>query len=473
MKKVDQFFNKKFQEQEFEFKDAYWADAQKLIEADKERRRRGAWFPWFLGIVGLSLLGIGWSWYLQEQPVLDDAKNESAFLLNEEKESTTKTTQNLENNSSDAITIPATKDGQSAPEKNKDVNSNSSRSNAPNSSKESATNSTIKNTGSSNSASDLNQRNLKNESGNGNATEKLAPMASNSTLPNLTLIPSEKTNQERSPQVDQKINSSISPKNEINTITSSETPKVLWNALDLLELKTLPLEEEIDSAVAIDYCYVKEASKWNLAWNFYSLFNTNKGAAYLWLGAATGPSIQYRLNNRLALQSDVLYRWRRGRFGASSEGSIQSTYSFGFTQETFRLMPSDLHQLDWPVYVQLRNRRQSLEAGISLQFNLGIRGNMTSEKTLFPWQRSSGPNGPRTETTIVERNTWIEDPNIRKVQMGLLLGYRYQVNKKISTVLQARYELNSIYKLDPVDGSGSLDGSPLHLQVGLTFSPFK
>ncbi len=469
MKKVDQFFKKKFQEQEFEFKDAYWADAQKLIEADKEHRRRGTWFPWFLGILGLSILGIGLGWYLQEQPALDDAKNESALILNADKESTTKTTQNLENNSSDAITIPATNDAQSDLEKNKNKNSNSSSSNATNSSNLNTTNSIIKRTGSSKAASELNKRNSTNKSGNGNATVKPAPMASTSSLPNLNLIPSEKTNQE----TNQEINTSISPKNETNTITSSETPKVLWSALDLLDLETLSLEEEIDSTVDIDYCYVKEPSKWNLAWNLYSLFNTNKGTEYLWLGAATGPSVQYRLNNRLAIQSDVLYRWRRGHFGATSEGTPQSTYSFGLTKETYRLEPSDLHQLDWPIYLQLRNRRQSLEAGISLQFNLGIRGKLTSEKTLFPWQRSSGPNGPKTETTVVEKNAWIEDPNIRKVQMGLLLGYRYRVNKKISTVLQARYELNSIYKLDPVDGSGSLDGSPLHIQVGVTFSPFK
>ncbi len=474
MKKVDKFFNKKFEDQEFEFKDAYWADAQKLIEADEKRRRKAGWLPWFFGFAFLGMIGFAVLWYLNDTPDAKNTDNQSALNIIGTEKSTTKTGQDFDENSNDdkneKANTTANGNNNSTPKtinttsKKKQLEITENKKSKTSSSSLKTNNTTKKSTTATSLSSDSNKTIFNTKGGEGITTESISTLANSSSFPNTAPIPSENTGT--------KTISSTKLEEEPNTEAINAASRILFSPFGPLASKNLDLIEASNWwEPKCNYRNLKEPPRWNFAWNLYSLLNTEKGTEYLWLGAATGPSVQYRLNKRFAIQSDLLYRWRRGHFGSSEERTTQKTYSFGFQEETFWLAPTSVHQLDLPIFLQLRNRRQSLEGGISFQFNMATMGDLISEKSLYPWLRGGGT--ATTEVSTVQQATRIKDPNIRKLQLGLLLGYRYQVNKKVMAVLQTRYELNSIYKMPPLEGNAKLDGSPLHIQIGLTYYPFK
>ena len=83
----------------------------------------------------------------------------------------------------------------------------------------------------------------------------------------------------------------------------------------------------------------------------------------------------------------------------------QKRYGFGAREEVYQLHPSALHYLEWPLYLQFRNGRQYLEAGLSVQYLLGVQGQLNKESSLFPWEllQPSQPLKPATRSETVER----------------------------------------------------------------------
>ena len=439
MKNLDQFFKNKIQNRKFEFQEAYWDDAKKLIDGDKKRRRRGGWLPWFLGLALVTVLSVGIYWLVVKSNSSRDleASATSSAIVSE---------------------ILKSEEGRGEEEKENSSMASNTKTNNKNLSQNSGTNSS---------------RDFEASSNFSGSTGTNTILKSGFTSKNIDNISNTNLQDIDTPE----------SKNAIAILADTEEkkeeedliPRILMSPFDQMSLKTFEriLIPGAPWSIECDFKPNPKNKKWNFGWSIYSLLNSQKGEDYFWVGGATGPGIQYRLNKRLSLQSDLLYRWRRGHFSPKEE-SKATTYSFGRTTETFRLNASEVHQIDWPIYLQFRNRRQMIEGGISVQFNLGLRGDLISEKSLFPWERKQVGAAPanKTETSLVDTG-WIQDANIRKVQFGLLLGYRYQLNRKINAGLQVRYDLNSIYKEMPLDGKGKLDGSPLHFQIGISYYPFK
>ncbi|MEO1409139.1 MAG: outer membrane beta-barrel protein [Bacteroidota bacterium] len=190
-----------------------------------------------------------------------------------------------------------------------------------------------------------------------------------------------------------------------------------------------------------------------------------------WLGGGAGLGLRYRWLPRWSVRADLLYEGRRGQFGTA--GSVaQRRYTFGLAEKTFELRPQSLHYLDLPIALQLRNGRQTIEAGLSLTYLLGARGDLRERTFLLPWERGgSDPQSPRVESRVLESG-WLDASAFRTWRVGALLAYRYHLSRHWSLALQARYRVPQLV-VDRENPQLILrESGPLQFRLGLSFYPF-
>lgn len=97
---LDKYFKDKLHEREFDFKDSYWAGAEKLLDAQERRRRRVLLFWWFGGVAGAVLLAATF-WFLGKNEGQQESQSH-AVELKENTLSNPEASQAIESNISES-----------------------------------------------------------------------------------------------------------------------------------------------------------------------------------------------------------------------------------------------------------------------------------------------------------------------------------------------------------------------------------
>ena len=407
MEQFDQFFKDKFKGRQFELNEAHWQAAEQLIiDQEKKKRRRGFFF-WLLG--GLLLLGVvGASWYFWP---------EETIVQNEGIESTTQN-----QNAADAATSDPTIS-----------NTNSSQS------------TTISDNLHQTPSTKINTTNTVNE-----RERSLTSTTKSSTVKRI--IEPTQLNENTLPTVEGLHQNSNNPTAELiqePNIEGSTLDINLLKALPTVPLETLyyPLRTE---ALNLTQAYSEEqeaADRTNepylgLDFNFstYPYFTTGTRND---LGGKLGFTYGKPLGQRTKLLASLHYQQRGGTFDFFKE-SRKVAYRFAKAEERFVLLPEKLHYAEAGLGFALEKNKHSFEIGTSLNYLLGIRGDLlrfTSEDNF--------------ENATLENEGWIAEDGFKKWHVNMQLGYMHRfgtrlglgarLNYTLGTILDKNYEFSNVY----------------------------
>ncbi len=501
--KLDRFFRDKLDRPSpVEFDEAYWEQARELIDEDRNKRRRFIGWYWLFGLVLLVGLGAGF-YFLQlphtpSQPLSHKPEAANAIdptspakeLATPEPQvsspantATTNTTANNNTTSQNPSALsPASND------QNPTTNTNTTSINLNPQSEEQAkapnatTATTIENkatAATTNAKSPITQPSKTDPKATSTLPQNdLSPNAISPQLEEVTSSPSTTNDSPLQNQNRVEIgttNKAANPADELAkpSETSEAVVLSLFDPLTSSALAALPepagAEEEGMPEVELDP-HVPE-SKWALGLTLVGEAYPAQANEQRLIGGGGGLSLRYRWLTQWSVQSDFLYEWRGGQFG--NAGTVaERRYNFGLEEKVFELRPESLHYLNIPIYLQFKNGRQYLEAGLSMSYLIGARGELRENTFLQPWERSSNATMETKVETRVAESGWLDDSAFRTWRMGVLLGYRYELGKKWNLSLQAQYRLPSLV-VDPENPKAILrESGPLQFRLGLSFFPF-
>ena len=402
---LDKFVKEKFQEREFEFNAAHWEGAVELIEKDEQVK---FWknFGWAsLAVILFFAGGIG------------------GYFLS----------------GNNQTTIVASKDStqQSAISSNEDQ-----------------TNLSLIET---NSSSSLNQTttehtNNNNLTGNISTTNHLNSIAnsSNQTNESQTIINSEQSNIAYTDQnisrtnlAENSITPSISQTTDFQKKEKENTKEAILKpvikaattaALDYLALSPLANEANNENILQnnINHPIMDGRSQKLLkgiiigGTSYSTSSNTN-------IGLTAGLTMKYKLRPQISLNADLIYQYRPGTF-SSVASTKDVNYSFGKKEIENHLLPTSLHYVELPVYLQYQVGRHFLEGGLSASYLVGVRGGIVRKDLL-----DTNPN-----PLNIDKGTWLEKDGFKSMNAQVMLGYQFGLNQNASIGLRANYTLGGI-----------------------------
>ncbi|MFK8105236.1 MAG: outer membrane beta-barrel protein [Saprospiraceae bacterium] len=209
--------------------------------------------------------------------------------------------------------------------------------------------------------------------------------------------------------------------------------------------------------------------KWSFGLSAGTILYPHADRTQLFVGYFGGLAAKYRLNRTWSIQADLFYQQRGGDF-ESVKTRTGSQYSFGRRDTTFRLIPQKMHSLVLPITLQFKNGKNTIEAGFSVNYLLGVTGLVQQTESLYPWERA---NPKIREGVITERNTLILKDKFNTWNGSLILGYRYDLNTRWKVWGRGTYRLGEIFVANPTEGvSGYVESNPINLQIGATFYLF-
>ena len=135
--------------------------------------------------------------------------------------------------------------------------------------------------------------------------------------------------------------------------------------------------------------------------------------------------------NNIYLLSGLNYQRRTGTFERSKLAETKK-YSFGLQRDTNMLRPSSVHTVSLPVLLGMEKGRHIIEAGISVDYLTGVRG----ERGGFG--RIPGSDPPAHGFVPVESG-WISEDGFKKWTATGQLNYRFRVSTQWSFGLSANY----------------------------------
>ena len=150
------------------------------------------------------------------------------------------------------------------------------------------------------------------------------------------------------------------------------------------------------------------------------------------IGLTAGLSIKYKLRPQISLNADLIYQYRPGNF-SSVASTKDVNYGFGKTEIENLLLPTSLHYVELPVYLQYQTGRHFLEAGLSASYLTGIRGGIVKNDVL-----------DTTTPLIIDKVTWLENKAFKPLNAQVLLGYQFGLSPNASIGLRANYTLGGI-----------------------------
>ncbi len=429
MSNLDNFFNKKLQNREFDFKESYWEEAEQMIEADKRKRRYGRYF-WLLGflaffIVGGSIVLFGWI-----NPKADNVA-EVVSELSVQKENLTNqnnlvgsksTTTNDERNSTDLKLLDA---------------------NIISQQKNNLTSESIEN---DNNESIL-EANNKNDEKASNAS-KIVKNKENRLIQNQVgpdLIPSMKVDQKKSQQ-------NVKQSTEINDLQSNEL--ILKETEKLESVSELsPIAGLVEQLAMGDYLILEDhykpqiskSGKFKFGLSIASMFYPKTGNdVKTWIGGSGGATGQFKLSKKLSFNGELLYTFRKGTFDANLTGlgsvTTQTIYGFGKRTVNHYTKPKSLHFIDLPLYAKYHIGKHGIEGGLAFSYLLGVQGDIEKETSLQPWERTD------ENEFLVENfsSGWIEKKDFSTFQTSLLLGYKYSLDQQWAVGLRGIYRFGKL-----------------------------
>ncbi len=447
MNNLDNFYNKKLQNRTFEFKDSYWEGAEKLIIADEKNRRRGLFF-WLFGLLFIFTLGGAVLWF--SLPKAEKELASTSFLNNlpENKSLNTKSTNQHLTQTNEELSRES---------------DNLSELNILRSNTKELNNSTsdFKN-------NEINQATINIKQ----AVKSQNPITSkNNEEPILesTAIVQLKTRSEalknNKPEIANQniLDNSIENKNDQTDL--AETDQTKKSTISLLN----PIDPVLEKIENPEYPNLQKLSipktkLFRLGLTASSLFYPAKNSEETWIGASFGLVGQYQFQKAFSLNSELLYTYRTGTFGAVSK-TEQTNYSFGREQVEHSLQPKSVHFVELPIYLQFRSGRHGIEGGLTFTYLTGVYGNIEEQKSLFPWERSS-------ETSVSEETLssgWLSKSDFKSFNTSGLLGYRYYVNQNFMVGLRASYRFSDFFKNSDNNEQALLESGPLYFNVSASW----
>ncbi|HMQ49145.1 MAG TPA: hypothetical protein PKA00_16885 [Saprospiraceae bacterium] len=394
MDQLDQFFRNKMEARFPQWDDAYWRDAEKLIEAQEKKRKRRLLFWWLSGIA--LAVGILASVYWFLQPI------EKAALFPSDGHPAA-------HEAKTPIPTPFT-EVELAP--------------APQQASSSAANNGITMTDPRTNidfAVSLGQKS--------NDPIELMPLLQQnedrafrqdkaSTLPDPfdnILADSFKNN----------VTSALAPLPTEELGNSAITP-ALENKVYALKLPIRPLEKDISMATAPPIKPIKN-SYWQLRLTGTPDLESSKNL----LSGTLGLSQVFPINEQYTIEAGVQYRYRTGTLDSLPQVSI-SSYRFGKIEDRYFLKPNALHYLELPVLIRKTfYKKHTLAIGGSWSYLIGLEGSLKAQ------------NNPEFSFAFGDLQTieqgWMDSAGYKNSFFSLLARYEYRLMPKWQLHVGAQY----------------------------------
>jgi outer membrane protein with beta-barrel domain len=463
MNELDKLFKNKLRDREFEFKDSYWQAAEKLIEEDERKRKRGGlWWRFGLFVLAFALV----SFFFLNKGNIASVSGAETVNANQN---------NIELTNQAAI--------------NPDLNSSALTSDTEKNSPEKTTSNSVDEIPTTElQTTDFSNNQHLNEQKTGFGKEQNIPQSgqskkgiSNGNPSNIFKnIPNTKPKLDvQLPVADTSAQQSKTKKLDIaENVILIESPENIEipNTDELAFLETIPSDLEIpdaECAGCFDLVKLKNQSS-----NRFSFGVAAEGLYFAkgaynknWYGASVGGVVQYNLNRKFALRSGLQLAAinniknsadqnisNAGGFNSQEPIESLDLYSFGLRRINTFYEPKSLLQLEMPLLVQFRNKRHAIEAGVQLTMLLGVKGNSYSESSLFPWEQSPLETTAYVLESDSRTNTWIADNNFKKYTTNLMLGYEFSISPRFAINLSSYYNLNG-NEAPLHDNNGGFDSS--------------
>ena len=445
----EEYIKKPFEDQEFEYKEAYWQSAEKLIDNHYQRVR---WIR--AGIISGILIAAFIAAYLFVQtnnaisPKTDLAELEvqQNGTSRESSSSNQKSTSSEEN-----ITLLHSNSENSATLKSESENSLSE----------------IETGDSKDAASIFNSSNnaqtIKSSSSNAEAGKNFAKSIKAGTSESALTNASHSANNNSeltSEKVDLLNNNSLSgSKNEANyndvpqAIENNSTPSIpASNDFETATASSTILSNHSTSALDLPFRNIEGSNKLKIssfplhldfgsrrplialprASRMYAtaemlMYPSGNSEAFKFLGFNAGIGYQQALGKMAFLDMALSGSFRRGNF-APSIVSTQLNYDFGPRSDAYILRPEALFSLQIPVLLGIESGKHMVSAGVKLGFLIGVRG--TSEYANYTHAFES-PTGQASYAYDVVDEGWIESSGFKKFALAYALKYQYRMNSRI------------------------------------------
>lgn len=509
--KLDKLFQDKFAGREFEFQNKYWEDAEALIEAAEQgkKRRMLGWYFGLLLLITVSFFGLKWMNGEQNNTISEkeeammeqmslDAQNPSiteeeiikniessgpglpleGYLLkkkeqiNNQKSTVEKTAdfnKNLlekryntetesDKNGIDKVTNSTKKEATSQITNNSKSNSYDKNKNA---------NSNLKNAKNAEEAIILNDKNKTTKSNKADKTKKpveaavTQPIAEKNAAIEEALIP--KTISEVTRKAVTKLNS-----------LTNEFALLNWTPELQRSLKNIDVDEDK---------YPLKSHRWQLqvVAGLSTLPNpktNDKRLTNIFGGALLG----YKITPNLLIESGLTYQVAQVN-KISSEASRQISYGFGKQDDLVALETDQLHFLELPVMVGYQVQKMRFSAGIKTGKLLAARGKTVNAESKFPFERTEDESANFTTKLIQARDNgeekpvfrketdgesgWLATDNLKAWQFSLVGKYQFQVSPKFDLGIGLEYRMNSDYLKN-----GESNHAPLSVQFFTSYRIF-
>lgn len=432
--KLDKYFKEKFEEREFEFKDAYWQAAEELIEKDQANNNRKPFF-WFilLGLIAGGGIYLSLSKNIQSNKGGNDiATNASMSIVDSEKNTTAtnsiKTQDEPVVKSQNTIDSKIDVDIDTKISNQLIVDLESDLSNKQNDTKANTANQSINN----NTQKNVITNSIKN---NKVINETLISIAQ----PDQTIIATQQ--QSSIPKILEENSNTILDQVKV-------APRAFLKSVAFIPTLKFAIEKDDDAFDKSDVPTVPRSfRKFNFGIVIGGLMHTAENQASPYFGGVGGASLEYRLHPLLSINADILYRFTKGDF-TEYGNAVQTDFSFGQTTKVYSYSPNSTHYLSTPVSLQFTVRRSIIEAGIAYQHLLGVRGDIMQRESLYPWQRMTLQEEMDRSKQSKFTEGWINEEGVQQNYFSVLMGYKYRLTSHLELGLRTEYALKNILTSD-------------------------
>lgn len=433
---LDKYFRDNLEGRQFELKEAYWQQAQQLLADDERRRRRKAWFWWSGGAMVLLLV---LAFFLLGEDSLrqNGAVAEQGIQLENATTQSNDVSQKEDKNAKDEFL--------EKPDNQEVVGRNDLSEEDVTAAKSSA----ISGSGTPSTAGaglrtvPTNDRTLSDST----AQTEGGYRTKSGTSEGVTSSTSETMGGS-----DETEGNSLSENTDApsETLLDDDTRIANTEAPDLLEVPQIFADGYFEDEPQVAEQELPR-QPWSLAVEVGQLFQpTLSSSEQSTIGFQTGLMLRYDLSDEhdFYLAAGLRYQRRTGTFDFTKFNENRN-YRFGLELDTNLLQPSSLHYLSFPVLVGWERGRHVVEGGASLDYLLGVRGELGSI------QRTGEP--PRRIFQASESG-WLVEDGYKKMTSTVMLNYRYRVSRQWSFGVSANYTFGGILAAGP---NGIFDGRAL------------
>lgn len=499
--KLDKLFQDKFAGREFEFQNKYWEDAEALIEADEQakKRRMLGWYLGLLFLITISFFCLKWISEKEANLGTKDFENyEKKIGFNKNNVASAEDNDIAEIEKSNGENLPlknalnqekeVNNNQKSKAEKTDDLNENLLAEKYE-STKNNEIGETKKGTAVDNTEKELIDSKL------GIYSDKIESKLKPNNQPTLTtpLVSNEKddliNNEDKSKFIDKKTSEKVDLTSDTddgledkNVLENLLSPNFLDNKFALLNWDT-ELNRTLPKSDIDEDKYPLKSHRWQLTATagigvIPNPKENDKSLSNFFGGIALG----YKITPQIILQSGLNYQIVQADFDRT-EVSQQVSYGFGKKDEVTYLQANQMHFLELPILVGYQVGKMRFSAGLKAGKLLAVRGATTIGESKFPWERTGDENDdfnasliearanneptPVFRTETMGESGWLETANFKAWQFSLVGKYQFQVAPKFDLGLGLEYRFNSDYLKN-----GQGNHSPLSVQFYTTYRIF-